>query len=525
VGNTRRALLAFQDILAAGRPELCSDGIPLELMALLQIGDLYLKAARYAEVAGACLDLYDRLLSARWPLTKSRFEFYRDRAGQQIQTIRSRMNSGDLDVRWGQLRSREDAELRRMARLENIRQRIVPLIVPATRGSPNESSRFSHLSALQGEDVLLVSYLPLDERVGFGLVIDPDALAGRLFPAGPRPDDAPDGWTVRVADGSGRVVAGRDLPGIGAPAGTLQPVYSGIFEDGFPPWQINVYRTGPDRTLSDYRTKRAIYILLVAVAMTALFIGGHLAIRSAAKEFELARLKSDFVATVSHDFRTPLTSIRYLAELLERGRVKDEERKLEYFRTIGSESERLSLLVENILDFSKIEAGMKEFRMADIDAGALVLDVAARFLRQTGGKKVSLETEIPDGLPHVTADPEALSRAVLNLLDNAAKYSGDGPRIVLRARAGEDGICLEVEDRGIGISPADQKRVFEKFFRSEAAAASTVRGSGIGLTLVEHIVRAHGGRVALESEPGRGTRVAIRLPARPPQGPKEDRHG
>jgi len=524
-GNIRGALAAFREVLSSGDPELSSDGIPLGLMASLQIVDLYLRSDRPPEAAAAGLDLYENLLAAKWPLTKSRFEFYRDRAGQQIQSIQSRSNSKDVQDRWDQLQNRAEAALRRMARLENIRQRVVPLIVPGARGRPDSPPRFSRVSALPGESLLLVSYLVLGEGAVYGLVIDPDSLAQRLLPSDPGRSTLQEGWLVRVEDGSGRFIAGQDLPRSGPSAAAPPPAFSGAFEDDFPPWQINVYRMGPDRTLRDYHAKRAIYILLVAVVMSALFLGGYLAIRSAAKEFELARLKSDFVATVSHDFRTPLTSIRYLAELLERGRVKDEERKREYFRTIGSESERLNQLVENILDFSKIEAGMKEFRMEDVDVGALVRDVAARFLGQTAEKRVSLETEIAEELSQVSADREALSRAILNLLDNAVKYSGDGPRIVLRARAESDGICLEVEDQGIGISPADQKRVFEKFYRSQTAAASMVRGSGIGLTLVEHIVKAHGGRITLKSELGRGTKVTIRLPALPPRESKEGRDG
>ena len=514
-GNSQRALDAFQRILTAGRPELSSDGIPLELMAIVQIGDIYLKMNRPMEAAASFLRLYEDLLTSKWALTRSRFEFYRDRAGQQIQTIQARLKSKEVDDRWNQLKIREASGLRRMARLENIRRRIVPLVVPGMRTSTDSGPRFSRLSTLPGEELLLVSCYPLSERTVFGLVIDPDPLARQLLPAGPGPSILREGYFIRLEDESGRLVAGKELSPPRAQAAATRPSYSGAFENDFPPWNIAIYRADPDRSLRDFHVRRAIYILLLAVVMTALFLGGYLAIRSTAKEFELARLKSDFVSTVSHDFRTPLTSIRYLAELLERGRVKDDDRKQEYFRTIGAESERLNRLVENILDFSKIEAGMKEFRMEETDVAALARDVAARFLRQTAQQSVSLETAIDERMPNVSADPEALSRSLFNLLDNAAKYSGEKPRIFLRARAEADEVCLEVEDKGTGISPADQKRVFEKFFRSEAAAASPVRGSGIGLTLVDHIVRAHGGRITLESATGRGTKVTIRLPALP----------
>jgi signal transduction histidine kinase len=240
---------------------------------------------------------------------------------------------------------------------------------------------------------------------------------------------------------------------------------------------------------------------------------------------KLAKLKSDFTATVSHEFRTPLTSIRYMAELLQRGRVRDEGRKQEYYETITGESERLSRLVENLLDFSKIEAGMKEYRFEETDIAALVAAVASRFRQQAALKNFSLETEIKDGIPVIPADKDSLARAVLNLLDNAVKYSGGNPRIVLRAWSSEDVVNIQVEDHGIGISRSDQKKIFEKFYRSESAIESDVKGSGIGLPLVEHVVRAHGGKVLLESEPDKGTRVTIRLPVRRPEEKKEGKNG
>jgi len=237
-----------------------------------------------------------------------------------------------------------------------------------------------------------------------------------------------------------------------------------------------------------------------------------LAIRSTAKELELAKLKSEFVSTVSHDFKTPLTSIRYLAELLKRGRVKEEVKKKLYYETITDESERLSRLIENILDFSKIEAEMKEYRIEETDISKLARDVASRFQRQIAGKKFLLKTEIPRRMPRVLADKEAISRALFNVLDNALKYRGQSQRAYLRAWSDEQSVFLEVEDEGIGISKEEKEKVFEKFYRSDEAHRINIKGSGIGLTVVTHIIEAHGGKVKLRSEEGKGTKVTLDLP-------------
>jgi signal transduction histidine kinase len=227
---------------------------------------------------------------------------------------------------------------------------------------------------------------------------------------------------------------------------------------------------------------------------------------------KLAKLKSDFVSTVSHEFRTPLTSIRYLADLLQRGRVRKEDRKQQYYETITQEGERLSRLIENILDFSKIEAGVKEYEFAETDAAEMCRDVISRFQHQVSPQEFAIESEVSEELPQIYADKEALSRALFNLLDNAMKYSGDSRRISLRAWPDESNIFIEVEDKGVGIAREEQQRVFEKFYRSDTIHESSIKGSGIGLTIVDHIVKAHGGEVCLESELGKGTKVRLRLP-------------
>lgn len=235
-------------------------------------------------------------------------------------------------------------------------------------------------------------------------------------------------------------------------------------------------------------------------------------IRSTAKELELARLKSEFVSTVSHEFRTPLMSIRYLSEMLNAGRVKGEDKKKIYYGKINKESERLSRLIENMLDFSKIEAGIKKYTFEDLSIKDLVEEVSGRFKEYMANKEVTLKCEIAANLPAIRADREATSRALFNLLDNAVKYSAKDPVVNLRARPEGDRVFLEVQDMGPGIPKAEQKKVFEKFYRSADPAHRNIEGSGIGLTLVGHIVKAHGGDVMMESDVGKGTRVTLQFP-------------
>ena len=529
-GKLEKALDTYRRQLRIGLPDLASERIPLEIVALSQIGNINLQRGQRAEAAGAFLELYQGLVDSKWALSRSQFESFRKLAEDRFQGIAGELDTS-LRAGWdGRLQALKKIEAERLARteiLEKVRERMIPRMRLEAREMDTDSGKFLRTAEPTDPSLLMASFLPLDANTILGILLDSRALASGLSTPDsgkPGPDE---GLSVTLVDESGKAVAGqgRVSPTRSGEGEDPQLLFTGAFTDSFPPWAINIYRSSDGAVEKQFRLRRNIYILSLVVVIAALSFGGFLAIRSTAKELKLARLKSDFTATVSHEFRTPLTSIRYMAELLERGRVPDEARKQQYYETITGESERLSRLVENLLDFSKIEAGMKEYRMEETDIAALVADVAGRFRRQAALKDFTLDTEIADGLPVISAEKDSLSRAVLNLLDNAVKYSGANPRVVLRAWLEEDTVSLQVEDHGIGIGKFEQKKVFEKFYRSASAQESDVKGSGIGLPLVEHVVRAHGGKVLLESEPRKGTRVTIRLPVRPHDAKKEGEHG
>jgi signal transduction histidine kinase len=230
------------------------------------------------------------------------------------------------------------------------------------------------------------------------------------------------------------------------------------------------------------------------------------------REAHLARLKSDFVANVSHELKTPLALIRLFAETLELRRVPSEEKAQQYYRVINKESQRLTQLINNILDFSRIEAGRKEYRFAPTNVGRIVSEVleAYRFQIEQQGFELSVDVE-PD-LPEVEADSEALGQALLNLVNNAIKYSREVKSLALVVRRDGDRVLVSVTDRGIGVPKGEQKKIFEKFYRGEASLVHETKGSGLGLSLVEHIMDAHGGAVEVESAPGKGSTFTLVLP-------------
>lgn len=522
-GKHLKAIETYQKILKEHENELSADGIPLGIIAQYQIGNIFCKTSRKIQGVEAFFELYDGLLASKWPLSKNQFHFYQNKVKAVLETsvadISEIGNRKSLIKKREELQQLEDEKLSRMNCKEDLLRKVIPLIKIRKPISSEGLERFYYLSETIGEEFYLVSYTPLAENSVFGIRIDYEVLAKKLRPLKLETLPLRKDWHVQIKDKFGNTVAGEDITYIKDPIPQLS--YSRGFEEDFPPWKVNIYQSNPGFAERQFNTRRNIYILSVVIVISALLFGGFLAIRSTAKELELAKLKSEFVSTVSHEFRTPLTSIRYLAELLKRGRVKEEDKRQMYYETITDESGRLSRLIENILDFSKIEAGMKEYQFRETDIAELARDVASRFQDQAAPKGFVIESEISNQMPKVLADSEALSRALFNLLDNALKYSGKSLKAFLRAGSEGECVFLEVQDEGIGISREEQKKVFEKFYRSDNVDESNIKGSGIGLTLVAHIVKAHGGEVLLESGAGRGTKVTMKLPLKR----KRDKNG
>ncbi|HXP23210.1 MAG TPA: HAMP domain-containing sensor histidine kinase, partial [Candidatus Sulfotelmatobacter sp.] len=269
----------------------------------------------------------------------------------------------------------------------------------------------------------------------------------------------------------------------------------------------------PGTTVADIgaRFSRNNYTILAALSL--LMIGGiFLTYRNISREMKLARLKSDFVANVSHELRTPLALIRLYAETLELGRLNAKERYQEYFRIIREESERLSALINNILDFSRIEAGRKEYEFKETNLAELVRSTLDSYRFQIEQNGFAFEENISPDIPPVNVDREAIARSLLNLVNNALKYSKDRKFIGVSLYRANGSVKLEVCDHGIGIPPNEQEKIFEKFYRCGDPLVHNIKGSGLGLSLVRHIVRAHGGDVQVESAPEKGSKFTIALP-------------
>jgi len=280
-----------------------------------------------------------------------------------------------------------------------------------------------------------------------------------------------------------------------------------------PGWRLALMLEGEDPFSAAAQKEVAGYLWasLLSVGAIVLFalIGGRLLLRQA----RLTRLKNDFIATVTHELKTPLASIRMFAETLREGRYEDEAQARRYLDLLVRENERLSRLIDNFLSFSRMERDRRAFEMHELrpqEIAQEAADVVSERFRAAG---CDFETDIEPSLPTIRGDRDALVTVLLNLLDNAFKYTGEDKRIALRARAAGGQVCFEVEDNGIGMSRREVRRAFDRFYQADSRLSRRAEGCGLGLSIVRFIVDAHGGSVEIESAPGKGSTFTVRLPA------------
>ncbi len=313
------------------------------------------------------------------------------------------------------------------------------------------------------------------------------------------------GTEVTLLDGDGRPAFGPTPP-VGTRVSVRLASMTRL------PWTIQVWPASNAPLAGNFLVRRRLLItglclMVLIVATGTCFMG-----RAVVRELQVARLQSDFVAAVSHEFRTPLTSLCQFTELLAKGRVGSETDRQRFYDVLVRESQRLRRLVESLLNFGRLEAGVLNYRFEQLDAGALAGQVVEEFQGEANGDRHAIELCVEDRLPPIRADREALTCVIWNLLDNAVKYSPQGRSIRIELTRKGNRLGIAVRDRGLGISRSEQSQIFKKFIRGKASEKLNVRGTGIGLAVSRQIIRDHAGEIAVNSEPGKGSTFTVCLP-------------
>jgi len=322
-----------------------------------------------------------------------------------------------------------------------------------------------------------------------------------------------------VSSSSKRLFQVRDEKGqlrYGAPFGDTagEPVQETRFVSTVDGWVLRV--TQKDMTDPGLERRKLVDSLLIGVAVTVILAGLAFLGFAIRRERRLNELKSEFISNVSHELKTPLSIISMFGEMLAEGRTKSAEQAHEYAEIIWRESVRLGRLIDNVLDFAKIERGMGVYEFAETDLGEVIDRAIELSARRVAAAEMTLSADIEPELPSLRLDASAVTLAVLNLIDNAIKYAAAGKRIALGVHRTGDRIIVSVHDWGPGIDPEEHARIFERFYRARAIRLLPIRGSGIGLALVQHIARAHGGDADVTSVPAQGSTFRIWLPVEHP---------
>jgi two-component system phosphate regulon sensor histidine kinase PhoR len=384
------------------------------------------------------------------------------------------------------------------------------------QGAPPDGLR--HLHRVFGEVSYLISYWQVVSQGRRYFVVawhDVPRIVRELLPALYTEPSQNSPLRFNVVDEEGRIIFGP-------------PLRSGEFSVGvrFPTtlynWRLQISPTASEELATRIQNRRILELSMLMLASVIVVIGVVTVVVAAENDRRTSALKSEFVANVSHELKTPLALIRMFAEMLRSGRVTTEEKRQEYLAVIDKESERLSALIENVLDFARLERGRQAFDLQLGDAGAAVLTATDAFRNRTEREGIELVVDIQPNLPTTALDEKAIQLAVINLLDNALKYAPESKEIRVEVSQEQQAVTIRVQDQGPGVAHADRERIFERFVRvpprpkTSESPTPPVRGSGIGLSLVRNIAENHGGRAWVEDGPKGGSSFVLRLPLRSP---------
>jgi len=468
------------------------NGMPSGLAARLELGALFLAI----DDVGSAVQTFIR----EWALEKSQYEFFAQQAEVSIDKIflqNTTMQSYQITFRM--LRSEEKKQREITERLLTFQNNAAPnLLAKVPRNMEDPRNALKRFTLDIAGRTYLVS-IPGERRGNgnqvngiWGLLLNSEQFKSDLLAPIIRQHVSSENIHWIVKGRSGETILKSDDSASGSM--TVRANFAG----NFPPWSFELYQQDPRLFETLLTSRRGIYLYMFILLAGILIFGLTLTIRIVTHELELGKMKSDFVSTVSHEFKSPLTSIRQLAEMLQAGRVPSEERRQRYYNVLLEQSERLSLLIDNILDFAKMEEGKKEFEFEMVDIGPLLEELVSTIQQQVRHEGFMIQAKFDTPLPSIQVDRAAITQAITNLIDNAIKYSAGAKKIHVRGFTQNQYLIIAVQDFGVGIAPEEIDKVFERFYRGGDELTRTVKGSGLGLTLVKQIVQAHHGSVHVE---------------------------
>jgi signal transduction histidine kinase len=508
-----QAMKSYRALISDFPGLLTESGRPIELVSRLELLSALRSAREFEDFFQESLLTYTMLNENNWSLDGDQVNLYAIMLKDMIEAVTSEDTS--IDIPEGYAAAVVSVQNSIDKRIEIWRMaEAVGQMIPSNGEKENEDLASDHMVVRKNafevnNSEILVFSVPLSRKISahyanyLGLVLQFGDLE-RAIEASLTENRPPNASVLIRSVLSDRIVFGEKVDGRGRLVVTV------FFPESFPPWRVELYQG--DAVGSGFFLYKNIFFWTILALLFTLFLGSGLIIRTIVNEVSLLNLKSEFIASVSHEFKTPLTSMGADLERLMDGEVKDPHKIQEYYRILRHDTDRVKRLVKNVLDFTKIEEGKREYKPAPTDIVSWIRQEVDSFEKENRMAGFKVDIKIGDDIPSIYADEEAISQALHNILDNAAKFSDQEKKIDVEVNRNQDIVEIAVRDRGIGIPESEQKKIFEKFYRGKQASSVSPTGTGLGLTLVKHIMDAHGGDVIVQSRSSEGSRVSLIFP-------------
>ena len=515
------AIKSYDRICESYSEATSSSGLPLCLIARLQVLHCYQNLDDNSVLLTQALSLYSDLLDNPWGLEENQFKTYSSMVNETMLESLSKTDEESanetLRDEYAELKIRHEKKIEEWAVIHSIREEIIPeLNRRLAQQITSDQQPIRYLKNVKNNDYLfIVSAIQGEGSANpaglLGVKLDNDYLIFEIL--SPIIEDLSLGanTNIVISDFSGEIFLREKKQ-----AQEITTV-TDYFSNNFPPWKIEIYHRG-EENLGGFDIRKSFYFWTIVTLVLILAFGAALIIRTIANEMEVLKIKSDFVSSVSHELKTPLTSIKALVERLQEGKVKEMAKMQQYFSVISQDTDKLTNLVTNILDFSKIEEGKKEYNFEETDVSQWMTHYVEKMKKSDIQKGLAINCDIDPDLHSISLDRNSISQALNNLVDNAEKFSRNKKEIDISAKRENDSIVISVTDYGIGIPASEIDGIFAKFYQGKSALSQSVRGTGLGLTLVKHIVDAHGGKISVKSQVGEGSTFSLILPIEKKEG-------
>lgn len=513
-GKKSDAIDVYSNIINDFAEERTASGVPLELYAKIEQGEGYSLMGDKESAIMSDLNLFGELIENRWDLNESQFKTYASIVMDRLVDFMQENEeiSSEYKSRFESLQTGYQHRIQQLQMISNIKSFIVPELAVYLEDYSKSSFPIQVSDRIGSENYLiLTAEIPEQDRSDkaglLAVKINNLYLRNIVLKNAVEKEVPKQNTSLCITTSSGDTITGDNRHASDAIVTTV------LFDDNFPPWRLELSYLNPGN-LGKTSIFANFFFWTILTLIVILVFGSILITRIIAHEMEILRIKSDFVSSVSHEFKTPLTSMKSLTERLKKGKVVQPIKLEQYISIISSDIDKLIRLVSNILNFSKIEEGKKVYHLEKTELPVWLNEVIHDFEKEGIERDLAMDIhlQIEEDIPALQMDREAMRQVLFNLLDNAVKFSDGNKNVEVSAEIIKNSLIIQVKDQGIGIDVDEKDKVFEKFYRGNSAIVHSIKGTGLGLAMARHIVEAHDGYIDLKQDPEWSTVLEIQLP-------------